>query len=325
VRTSDDDRSGDSAGLEAALRDWDPPAALVDETHDDDARKAVSAITARHAPLKIWSYTSLQRSREVEEPFDSDVEEIATDAEVVTASDDLPGGRAVGVFLHAVIEKLEFETLRDVPDPETWAAREDVRELFASTMRRCGVTDQRWLVRGPEIVFNALTSRVALGETVLEDGLHRLRNVREMEFAYPIPEKHHRLLASAGDGAWTVERGYVRGFVDLVFRRDNLVYFADWKGDLLPSYDPAAVSAHVARHYTLQASIYTLGVVRLLNIRTERDYDARFGGLLYVFLRGVLPTGDGRSGFYFARPAWSEIVGYESELMTTRLDLGNHI
>jgi len=65
--------------------------------------------------------------------------------------------------------------------------------------------------------------------------------------------------------------------------------------------------------------------VRLLGIRTERDYEARFGGLLYVFLRGVLPTGDGRAGFYFARPAWSELVSYESELMTTRLDLGNHI
>jgi exodeoxyribonuclease V beta subunit len=176
------------------------------------------------------------------------------------------------------------------------------------------------MVRGPEMVYNALTSRVAIGETVLEDGLFRLPKAREMEFAYPIPEKHHRLLADDGDGAWTVERGYVKGFVDLVFRRDNLIYFADWKGDLLPSYDPASVTAHVARHYNLQASIYALGVVRLLRIHNERDYDSRFGGLLYVFLRGVLPTGDGKSGLYFARPSWSEIVGYESELMNTRFD-----
>ncbi len=146
-----------------------------------------------------------------------------------------------------------------------------------------------------------------------------------MEFAYPIPERHHRRLGDAGNGAWTVERGYVKGFIDLVFQRDNLVYFADWKGDLLPSYDPAAVTAHVERHYGLQAVIYALGVVRLLGIRSERDYESRFGGLLYVFLRGVLPTGDGKSGFYFARPSWSEIVSYESELMTTQIDSGSHI
>jgi exodeoxyribonuclease V beta subunit len=320
VRESQGASSLGSESLAAALRDWNPRAVLLDETHDDDARKAVSAIAARHAPLKIWSYTSLQRSRDAE-TFDPDAEEfeIATDS-IEAAGADLPGGRAVGVFLHEVIEKLDFESLADAPDLKSWMARDDVRELFASTMRRSGVTDPRWLVRGPEIVFNALTSRVALGESVLENGLYRLPKMREMEFTYPIPERHHQLLASAGDGAWTVERGYVKGFIDLVFQRGDLVYFADWKSDQLPSYDSHALTAHVARHYSLQESIYALSVVRLLRIRTEREYDSRFGGLLYVFLRGVLPTGDGKSGFYFARPSWSEIVGYESELLTTHPD-----
>ena len=108
-----------------------------------------------------------------------------------------------------------------------------------------------------------------------------------MEFAYPIPERHHTLLADGPDGAWTVGRGYIKGFIDLVFRRDKLMYFADWKGDLLPSYEPAAVARHVESHYRLQARIYSVGVVRLLAIHNERDYDSRFGGLLYVFLRGV--------------------------------------
>jgi exodeoxyribonuclease V beta subunit len=240
--------------------------------------------------------------------------------EARTGSADLPGGRAVGVFLHEVIEKLDFDSFGDAPDLKSWSAREDVRELFASTMRRSGVSDARWMTRGPEVVFNALTSRIALGETVLEHGLYRFEKVREMEFTFPIPEKHHRLLANAGGDGWGVERGYVKGFIDLVFQREHSIYFADWKGDLLPSYDPAAVTAHVARHYSLQASIYALGIVRLLGIKTERDYTRRFGGLLYVFLRGVIPTGDGRSGLYFARPSWREIVSYESELMTTHVD-----
>ena len=102
----------------------------------------------------------------------------------------------------------------------------------------------------------------------------------------------------------------------MVFERDKLMYFADWKGDLLPSYEPFAVARHVDRHYRLQARIYSLGVVRLLAIDTERDYDAKFGGLLYVFLRGVSRTGDGKAGLYFARPSWNEIVSYESELLS---------
>ena len=322
----DSENSGSCESLEAALHDWNPPESLLDDNHDDEAGKIISAIAPRHAPLKVWSYTSLQHARDAEEPFDLEEFRSAMDSiEASTGTADLPGGRSVGVFLHEVIEKLDFESFGDAPDLKSWMARKDVRELFASAMRRYAVADPRWLIRGPEIVFNALTSRVTLGETVLEHGLYRLRKVSEMEFAYPIPERNHRLLGKSGNGAWKVERGYVKGFIDLVFQRDKLIYFADWKGDLLPSYDPAAVTAHVERHYSLQAGIYALGVVRLLGIRTERDYDSRFGGLLYVFLRGVQPAGDGKSGFYFARPSWKEIVNYESELMTSRIDSGSRI
>jgi exodeoxyribonuclease V beta subunit len=278
-----------------------------------------------HASLKVWSYTSIQHSRDAAEPFDAEEFRTAMDSlEARTGAVDLPGGRAVGIFLHEVIEKLDFESFGDIPNLKSWAEREDVRELFAKTMRRSGVTDSRWMTRGPEVVFNALTSRIALGENALEHGLYQLRNVREMEFTYPIPERHHRLLASAGDGAWVVERGYVKGYIDLVFQHADSIYFADWKGDLLPSYDPAAVTGHVDRHYGLQASIYALGIIRLLGIDTESDYNHRFGGLLYVFLRGVSPTGDGKSGLYFARPSWREIVSYESALMTTNVDSRNH-
>jgi exodeoxyribonuclease V beta subunit len=264
--------------------------------------------------LIIESYTSLQAA----EPDDFKTSVDAIDARA--DSFDLPGGRHVGIFLHEAIEKLDFKSFGDAPDLQSWMARDDVRELFARAMRRHGVDDPRWLDRGREIVFNTLTSRVPLSETMLEGGLRRLTSVREMEFAYPIPERHHTFLGDGPDGAWTVGRGYIKGFIDLVFRRDNLMYFADWKGDLLPSYEPAAVARHVESHYRLQARIYSVGVVRLLAIHNEHDYDARFGGLLYAFLRGISRPGDGKTGFYFERPSWNEIVTYESELMNHASD-----
>ncbi|MFZ2063916.1 MAG: UvrD-helicase domain-containing protein [Candidatus Binatus sp.] len=271
-------------------------------------------LAAKHRGLIVESYTSLQAA----EPDDFKTSVDAIDARADSL--DLPGGRHVGIFLHEAIEKLDFKSFGDAPDLRSWMARDEVRELFAKSMRRHGVNDPRWLDRGREIVFNTLTSRVALGETMLEGGLCSLEGIREMEFAYPIPERRHTLLGDGPDGAWTVGRGYIKGFIDLVFRRDNLMYFADWKGDLLPSYEPAAVARHVESHYRLQARIYSVGVVRLLAIHNERDYDSRFGGLLYVFLRGVSRSGDGKIGFYFERPSWNEIVTYESELMNHESD-----
>ena len=141
VRESDGASSTDRASVEAALRDWSPPALLLDETHDDDARRTISAIAARHAPLKIWSYTSLQRLRDAE-PLDWDLDkfETVTDpVEGLAGGADLPGGRAVGVFLHEVIEKLEFESLGEAPDLKSWMARDRrtrvVREHDAALRR----------------------------------------------------------------------------------------------------------------------------------------------------------------------------------------------
>jgi exodeoxyribonuclease V beta subunit len=289
---------------ENALRDW------LESTSRPIVREGeFTDLGAKHRGLIIESYTSLQAA----EPDDFKTSVDAIDARGNKL--DLPGGRRVGIFLHEAIEKLDFKSFGDAPDLQSWMARDDVRELFAKAMRRHGVADPRWLDRGREIVFNTLTSRVALAETILEGGLFRLDGVREMEFAYPIPERHDTLRGNGPDGSWRVERGYIKGFIDFVFRRGKLMYFADWKGDLLPSYEPDAVARHVQRHYKLQARIYSVGVVRLLAIHDESEYDSKFGGLLYVFLRGISRTGDGKTGFYFERPSWNEIVSYGSELM----------
>jgi exodeoxyribonuclease V beta subunit len=309
IASADEPDKAETALDENALCDWlatTSPAVGVEGEFAD--------LGARHRGLIVESYTSLQAAEPDE--FKTSVDSIDARGDGV----DLRGGRRVGIFLHEVIEKLDFKSFGDVPDAESWMIRDDVRELFTGAMRRHGVNDARWLDRGREIVFNALTAPIALGATILEGGLYRLPGVREMEFAYPIPEQHHARIDDGTGGAWTVERGYIKGFIDLVFRRDKLMYFADWKGDLLPSYEPAALKQHVERHYRLQAQIYSLGVVRLLAIHNERDYESRFGGLLYVFLRGVARTGDGRTGFYFARPSWNAIVSYESELLHHEAD-----
>src|SRR5207302_861844 len=123
----------------------------------------------------------------------------------------------------------------------------------------------------------------------------------------------HPIFAAASSGNWCAERGYIKGFVDIVFDHQGLVHFADWKSDLLADYGEDAIAGHVARHYELQARIYAVGVVRTMRIADERDYERRFGGLLYLFLRGI---GKGSDGAYFRRPRWPEIDEYQGQLMS---------
>ena len=163
-----------------------------------------------------------------------------------------------------------------------------------------------WFERGTEAVFNTLTAPLAIVGDRIVGPLHRLRSVREMEFVYPIPESSHPLLAAAAQGAWTVERGYLKGFVDFVFEDHGSGLFRrlEERSVAIPT-NRGAIQDHVRNHYRLQARIYSIGVIRLLQIRNRDDYEQRFGGLLYMFLRGM--DGGGRRGVYFHRPPWDEI------------------
>lgn len=295
------------------------PESLLSDAQDHQLARSLRAIVARHRALSIDSYTSLQRRATLAyqaDPsiFKYDVDPAATEPPL---RDDLAGGRAVGIFLHEVIEQLDLRALAHAPDLETWRATTEVRETIAATARRHQVSQaEAGLVRGAQIVFNALRSPLALGNQIVPGLVNCEGAAREMEFTFPIPAPDHPLLGAGRGREWTIDRGLLVGFVDFVFRFHNRTYFADWKSDLLPSYDPATIAAHVSDHYLVQARIYTVGIVRLLRIRDRSEYEDRFGGLVYVFLRGVKPDGDGRVGAYFHRPSWDEILHYERDLTT---------
>ena len=160
-----------------------------------------------------------------------------------------------------------------------------MERLFRETMRRNQVRDPRWFDRGTEMVFRTLTSPIAIGDGRTIGVLGDCRNMREMEFLFPIPEASHPRLGATGAEGWIAERGYLKGFIDFVFEDRGLIYFADWKSDLLRDYGAETIRQHVERNYGLQAMIYSVGVIRLLRIHSEAEYGQRFGGLLYIFLR----------------------------------------
>jgi exodeoxyribonuclease V beta subunit len=248
---------------------------------------------------------------------ESNAQEFNTDLHPHVDIPELPGGSNVGIYLHEVIERLNLQWFKDSPDFGSWSKRTDVNELFRKAFQRNSVRDVRWLELGRELVYNALTSPNDLGMGGVIEPLHSLAPIREMEFIYPIPEKNHPLLGGPDAGSWHAEKGFLKGFVDIVFERGGLVYFADWKSDHLASYDASSVTKHVENNYQLQAQIYSVGVLRLLRIRTQQEYVRRFGGLLYIFLRAFTHGRTPADGVYFHRPDWNSICASESELMSS--------
>jgi len=102
--------------------------------------------------------------------------------------------------------------------------------------------------------------------------------------------------------------GFLKGFIDLVFEANGQYFVADYKSNYLGptlqhySFD-ACREAMYDHHYHLQYLIYSLALHRYLQQRiADYNYQQHFGGVYYLFLRGMTATGENREGIFFDRP-----------------------
>ncbi len=140
----------------------------------------------------------------------------------------------------------------------------------------------------------------------------------EMEFYLPISEP---LIASQLDalirqfdplsaGCPPLEFMQVRGMLKgsrpgIPPRRHYylLDYKSNWLGEDSSAYTQQAMAAAMQAHrYDLQYQLYTLALHRYLRHRiADYDYDRHFGGVIYLFLRGV-DKEHPQQGIYTTRP-----------------------
>ncbi|APZ44016.1 exodeoxyribonuclease V subunit beta [Acidihalobacter ferrooxydans] len=218
-----------------------------------------------------------------------------------------PRGAQAGLFLHALLEKLDF------PGAQGEALSDRVTEELA----RHGF-DSGW-----RPAIEALVTRVL--DTPLDEAGLCLRNITradrvdELAFYYPLAALDcaalNALLARSGPLELTGEalsfrpqHGMMKGFIDLVFRHGGRYYLADYKsnhlGDRPEDYAPALLDAAMREHrYDLQYLIYCVALHRHLRARLpDYDYARDFGGVFYLFLRGMRPADGPRLGVYRDRP-----------------------
>jgi len=109
-------------------------------------------------------------------------------------------------------------------------------------------------------------------------------------------------------------RGFLTGFIDLVVESGGTWYLLDWKTHRLgphpADYAPEKLRAAIVEHdYVLQYHLYALALRAVLAGRVpDFDYAQHFGGIAYVFLRGVSAPephagpGDPMPGVFVDRP-----------------------
>jgi exodeoxyribonuclease V beta subunit len=292
------------AKIAAAVAAWRPAA---DDLRLDVAADELNRKRHLHRGIQLTSYSRIKQAHGGYQPPTEVLDEQPA-AAATTAPDPgrLPGGALSGIFLHAVLETVPVESLAEGVAADAWAKRPEIAALFEASLRRHD-RDPAYRADAEAMVHAALTTPLALPGGATLPGIARAARVaREVEFLFPFP-------AAAG-GA---DAGFIKGYVDVIFEHEGRSYFGDWKSDLLPDFSAAALGHHMAANYELQRRLYALALVKMLGITDEADYEARFGGTVYVFLR-ALP----QSGLEIGRPSWAEIGAWERELATDLLAAG---
>lgn len=271
-------------------------------------------VLALPPPWQRTSFTAWLQGADREAPGDRDADhdvaavpgpQTEPAAAPAQAQDDvrhrLPAGAATGIALHAILEHAPpgravthdaaGQALRAAglgADPDLAAAVagwiETVRDwplpvVAAGAPGEPRVWTERDLVPGRhrrEWAFDLATGRDPVDADALCAAAAR---------AGPLPE-------GLALGRW---RGFLRGVVDLVAEVDGRYVVVDWKSNRLgndaDAYRPAALAASMREAgYVLQGCLYAVALHRHLRARRV-DYDPRrhFGGVHYVFLRGLAP------------------------------------
>jgi exodeoxyribonuclease V beta subunit len=231
-----------------------------------------------------------------------------------------PRGARAGLCLHAILEATDFVA----PD----------RGIIGPALATAGIEDA-WTPVVGDWIERVLATPLDETAGFRLDTVPRARRVDELEFYYPIHGLD--LVALAHDladvgfagGAFadaaarlpsrTIE-GFFKGFIDCVLAHDGryfvLDYKSNWLGDSLDAYAaPALVPAMARGQYWLQYLIYAVAVHRWLGRRVpDYDYERHFGGVRYLFLRGMDPARGMRSGVYADRPGRAVIERIDAVL-----------
>ncbi|HEV8052688.1 MAG TPA: UvrD-helicase domain-containing protein, partial [Parachlamydiaceae bacterium] len=189
----------------------------------------------------------------------------------------LPSGSDTGVLLHKIFENVSFDLVKNMSSPM------ELNDLIVPYLR--GTAYEAWEDAIATIIFKTLKSKLSKNGFCLAD-VDPKKIYRETEFLYPCDPKS-RMLNDA-----TALPGYLKGVVDVFFEHDGKFYLLDWKSNWLgPTqdyYQPKHLEAAMkANNYDLQAAIYREAFERYLKIFDKRPFEDIFGGIIYLFVRGV--------------------------------------
>jgi exodeoxyribonuclease V beta subunit len=213
--------------------------------------------------------------------------------------EQFPKGAKAGNILHTILEKIDFTT----NDDGNWDIEIDSALNFyrvKGNLENLKSNIKIWLGH----ILNA-EIRMPNDVTLKLSEVNHVDRINELEFDFNMNEFDAISVANVvGETEVRINtelfkiKGVMNGKMDLFFRHNGKYYILDWKsnflGFTLDDYQKANVEeAMTDSNYHLQYLIYTMASrLYLKNRIPDFNYDDHFGGVVYLFLRGMRTGSD---------------------------------
>ena len=266
--------------------------------------------------FRLHSYSSLTRilhekgdssSADIQPGFgDDDIVSAGIQSTQISDRFNFPRGPRVGVALHDLLEQLDFA-----------APRNDLQTYCRRCLDRLGLGNQEelWLQVLSDWLIDILETPMTADNGFSLADIPQHRRLNELEFFFPVNLSADFIKALRQAGYLTSDlqlsiqklKGMMTGYIDLTVEHDGRFFLIDYKSnDLGPNVaaynDEAILNAIRSHRYDLQYLIYTVALHRYLKQCIDGyRYEQHFGGVYYLFLRGM--TGKSASGVFADRPA----------------------
>jgi len=272
-------------------------------------RRVIDSLQANQRQRQLYTHWQMSSYTALSALSEHDAPELPEDkareqGEVLiprATAEQLPKGAHTGNVVHDLLENHRFSDL---------AQRKDISVLRDKACQRYSLKLDR-----PEMLDEMLEKvvKTPLSATDPDFCLMNLADkqcLKEMPFYLAMQDMNAQHLNKVLQDTPAYQplsskalSGYLTGFIDLICEYDGRYYVMDYKTNFLADYDEANLTLAMREHnYGLQYWLYTVVLHRYLQNRLpDYDYHQHFGGVRYLFVRGMMPDVP-MSGVYQDKP-----------------------
>ncbi len=240
---------------------------------------------------------------------------------------DFPKGPIPGELLHEIFENIDFQ-----------AEPGRIKDIIELKLVQYGFDPLKWMnslvkafdeILGTSL-YNGYKGQAGQQTIFSLKDIKKDKRLNEMEFIFPFKAFSRQMLADTFrqymkhpasslyaqkilELEFNAFKGFMKGFVDLVFQFKGKWYIVDYKsnflGDVYSDYSLTAMTnAMVEHHYFLQYHLYVTALHRYLGLRLRNyNYNSHFAGVLYLFIRGMHPESGPEFGVFQDKPNYELI------------------